>query len=602
MKKSLLFGLLAVLAAVFIFTACDNGTTTTEGPEREVEVPIEIDIVVTTEGELKALFPDPDGTAKKDTSEWKGKVIGLNADITLTANLTIPEGYTVYLFGNKTLATNSTYGITVKGNLEVGAGGMVSVADSAKPIVVTDTGNITIDDEGYLSLYLITDINDGATKPKTVVGDTSKVKVEGGTLILTAFTKLSDLTKAFDSVKSGLLYVDGPKPVKPSDITSLDITENRKITVEVSKTETATSLIIPKGMDLTTYGSLPLVTNLTIDGTFTTTSSLTVLTDLTITGTFNSTGTFPALKTLTVEAGGISDLGTASLPVLGTLIVNGTLDVEDAVLPATSATAVSVTVGETGKLTLDTITLANSTIEGKLVLAAGADVIVGQNAVLTLVNPTLKDSSGVDYITGTGEIIAVGGSGGGTITVGSGEEVLVGYTTDAGGTVGVAGNDLALALKAIDKDFTTLMIRTGLVTAFGTSGVEDVTAIGSTTIGGLNTPIGVFTNGTGATTGIPDILGVPVILDTNSALVQSLVTSTLGTIVKGGTAAADVTEANFTLSVDSGAVKIADGAYATATDKYVIITFKNYLPKNRGLIGPEDYLVSFNIGVITKRA
>jgi hypothetical protein len=593
MKKSLLFGLLAVLAAVFIFTACDNGTTSTEkGDPYPEPTPIKIDVVVTTETDLRDLIPGAGAPA--DSSKWKDKIIGLNpstSPLALTADLTIPEDYTVYVFGNKTLKTSAGFGLTVKGNLEVGAGGIVSVADGEKPIIVKDGGNITIDDEGNLSLFLISDINDGETKPVTVVGDTSKVKVEGGTLTLQAFTKLADLEKAFASVESGLLNVTGIKPVKPSEITSFAVTKDRKMTVEVSKVETETSLNIPEGLDLTAYGNLPLVTGLTVDGTFKAIGNLPLLADLTINnGTFNSTGIFTGLKTLIIGADGNSNLSGARLPALETLEVNGKL-VTDAstVLPGLPG-GVTVKVGEDGTLTLGGTTgvLKDSTIDGKLIVPTGATVTVGTNAVLTIVNPTQA------YIEGPGSIVALGGTTGGTITVGS-EDALTGYTTKSGGITGTA---FPSAVRAIDSDYTRLMIRTGLHTSFGTNAQD--AAIGSTTIASDSTPAVVYMNGNGTTSGSDKFL-----LNTGSDLVQSTLASFPPSVdisgTDGGAGNTITATTTFTPAVINGELTIVDSGWVTPSDLYVILTFKNLLPANGNLIGPEDYVVSFSVGVITGR-
>jgi hypothetical protein len=584
MKKSLLFGLLAVLAAVFIFTACDNGTTSTEkGDPYPVETPIEVDVIAANNGALKTLLEDQD---------YLDKVIGIETNITLdNATLptggtiaTIPVGYTVYLIGANTLSTDTGYGLKVAGKLLVGPGATLTVPEDDDSIVVADGGSIVVEPLGNITLYKATDINDGAKKPATVLGDTSKVKVTGGTLTVDAFTKLADLTKAFDSVESGDLIVTNLVPVKPSDITSLPITKDRKLTVGVSKPDlTATSLHIPEGLALRAHGSLPLLTELDIDGEFEVIGNLPELADLTINGTFNSSGKFAKLETLTIE--GESEL-SGDLSALKTLVVNGTLDTTDATLPTALTAGVEVTVGVDGVLILDEVVLNDSTIIGELELVG--DVIVATTKVLTIDDPK--------NVSGTGAaIIAEGGTTGGVISAG-----FI-YTTKPTGIEGDTFND---AVKAIDKDFITLTtdrVSGGLLTGTFGPKVEE-TSIGSATVVSDSATVAVSKTNNG-------VAGTAFTLaDANSDLVQSGITGATfdkeiaGLSGPGPAGSGDITShGTFDVEVDTGTVKVGDSDFNNTTPKAVIITFKNLLPSNSGLIGPEEYLVSFSVGIITGR-
>jgi hypothetical protein len=605
MKKSLLFGLLAVLAAVFIFTACDNGSTSSPTTITD-KVPIEVDVVVTTEADLRAVL-DPDA----DPS-WEGEIIGLNVPgggtLILTADLIIPAGYKVFVIGNTTLSTDGTQapggandaGLTVEGHVRVLAEATLKVPEDGEPIVVKGDGSILVEYEGNLDLYKVTDINDGTTPRPATVLNTDKVKVTGGTLTLAAFTKMDDLSDAFGSVESGDLVIDGIKPIKPSQITGFDTNKDRRITVTVAKGETEATLHVPKGMTLTATGPLTEVTTLTVDGKFTATGSIPKLTDLTISGEFDASGnTFLLLKTLTVEAGGKSALAS-TFTVLDTLVVNGTLDTAG----STFTVPVNVTVGAAGELGLAAATLKDeSIINGKLHIVG--NITVGSNAVLNIVDPSKLDTTPLPTLlvqnpVATSSVIFAEGSTAqpnaqGTITT----QGFEGYTTALGGS-GIDGDVFKDALKAIDKDYVKLLVTTGLDDLFGDEPV-DIYAIGSTTLTDVADTASVYYNGTGNITNVPPT-NLPRDFSTGFTLEPSYVSGFVGDVLVDGEDATDVDEGDFTPSLSGNDLQITDSGTDTADGpKYVILVYKNYLPANSGLIGPQDYLVSISVGILTER-
>jgi hypothetical protein len=552
MKKSLLFGLLAVFAAVFIFTACDNGTTSSSEPtpsgDRE-EILLEVDIPVGTEADLRT---------ELSTAANKGKIIGLltAASIPVTTTpLEIPEGYKVYVLGSGGLATAAGLGITVKGELLVGANSTLEVPVSGAPISVTDDGIIKVVTGGTLKIQKLLDIDDGAQPPAkkaTVVGETSKVTVtHDGILSLDSYKNLSELRTAFASIEEGTLVVVGSKPVKPSDILKeFPTTTDKKLTIRVSGVEDATSLTIPEGLDLTSIGSLSSVTSLVIDGTFTASGNLSNVTSLVVNSEFTTSANLSGVTDLKVKGeGSFTTTGSARL---GTLTVE--VD-EDA----------SLTLGHTTVTT----TLQTSTIDGSLAISAGS-ITLATDAVLTIIDPT--------YVTGAGVIIA---ETTGTITVGSAEGAVAGYTTTAGG---IAGGALGTALEALDDDYYGV-ITNATSLAEATFGPDPANAIGTVTI----------------TDDDPTAVQRPVNA-VATAIQLDAATTFEGTATVAQTGTDATISGTITFDWTGGALTIDDDGYVVTTPKNIVLTFTGYRLANNGLVSPVTWSVPFSIGVSTGRS
>ncbi|MDR1443573.1 MAG: hypothetical protein LBI94_01725, partial [Treponema sp.] len=333
MKKSQLFGLLAALTAVVIFTGCPTDPDI-EYRDKIVEkekivekdkiidndVMIHIDTLAENQAGLVAALANP---------AYEDKVIGYDGSTALASeSVTIGEKYAVYILNGGDLATGSGAGLTVEGTLWVGYGAALTVGDSSEPIVV-DGGVVNVVTGGTLSIDSADSIQDA--EGETALG-TAAVSIVNGKLAYTdgsGFDTTTKIAAALGYITSGTLDV-GEVELKPSEVTGITIPQNKSLIANTGDTdETATTLIIPAGLVLTTGDDLDSVTELTVYGTLTASSA-----------TLKSDG-----AALTVGANGSASIGAATLltsTVEGSLTLNGDLTLDtDAVLTITAQAELS---------------------------------------------------------------------------------------------------------------------------------------------------------------------------------------------------------------------------------------------------------------------
>jgi hypothetical protein len=293
-KKSLLFGLLAALAAVFIFIGCDSGGDT-EYVYVSQPYAVHVDTVVSDQSGLEDALED---------SYYNGKIIGFDGSgITLaTDDVTIPAGYTVYLLNGSDLATSAASDLIVAGTVYVGYGATLD-ASTAGAIEVSTGGIVSVVKNGTLSIADIDSIYDG---DETTVLGTNQVVITNGELVIdtitdTATGAAADLAPAFASVRSGYITVTTALTVvKSSEIAAISgpsATKSLSITANTAEGSTPTSLTIPVGLNLTTNAALADVTALTVYGDLTASSA-----------TLKSAG-----AKIVVGAGGSASLGTVAV-------------------------------------------------------------------------------------------------------------------------------------------------------------------------------------------------------------------------------------------------------------------------------------------------
>ena len=261
-------------------------------------------------------------------------------------------------------------------------------------------------------------------------------------------------------------------------------------------------------------------------------------------------------------SGAVTTIGT------NTLIVNGVLNLTGA---ATLAVAGDITVNGTLSVGSSATTLApqgNVTVNGTVNLASSAKLTIATNKVLTI---------GADAVgMGDGLIKAQSEDSGGTITIAG----AAGYTTTS---TGVAAGAIADALEAFAADAQTLDGALDLTSTFGAAGSR---SIGSLTVSATDATAVQNTNNGG----------------TDAAVSITNGTTFVGTLDSPSKSGTDNTiSGTITLSVDAGALKIADGGYATNTDKFVVLTFSGLKLKNSELIAPA-VVPDFSIGLKTKRS
>ncbi|MDR0689965.1 MAG: hypothetical protein LBG08_06850 [Spirochaetaceae bacterium] len=630
-KRSLVLVLIAVVSAVFLVTACKQGTDSGSSSATVIGGRL-VDITVDTEAALAIAL-------KKPEYQVIG-VIGDEVDVSFyvdgsskqyfTEVTEIPAGKTVVLYRSVTPGDQ----FEVKGTLVVEGNGVL-VADATHRVRVTD-GNIEVVN-GTIQVDSVVDIH-GQDIQIQILG-TGKAYFADGTLdIQEPLATLDDVKTAFGWVPKGTLVVTGgvTQPVKPSDLTKIQTTAIRRLEVTAALNakvpDTTNSLTVPAGMKFSTPDPLTSLEALTVAGNLTlSAATLTNVTELKVSGALAADAAiydqvtslvvdsefdagakaFTSLQSLRVNAGGeftttgnigsaaadaagitIEAAGKASVGAINKLkasVITGSLSATGFTVldPATENTLSAAAGGAINgvkfpaaalisALATDAVTIEDYTVPRNetLDLAAGSTLTIAATKALTF---ELFGSA-----SGEGVIVAQGDAGSGTIKI----DATEGYTTTADG---VAGGKLRAAVTAFSADTGVLTANTiDLKSTFYSGGADsNYYGIGSVTLTAVDTGVDVSTT-----------------VDGSSGTVITLVSTELrGTIVvaKGGADASDVDVANFTPSIVSDKLQVADSAYASSTAKVVIVTFSGVKLVSEGLINAA-VVPDFSIGVKTSRS
>jgi hypothetical protein len=519
-----------------------------------------------------------------------------------------------------------------------GSGELIADAGEEKYVLVSD-GHIVVSN-GTL------EVDDVAAVYTSVPGSTIKnpafntggIRIENGTLSITdAVDNLGNIETLFKLVPRGDLALKGvTEAIHPSVLaTTIKTTATRRLSITdtvpvVTGGDPVETLTIPVGMSFSTADPLSQVTTLTVEGAFTASAAtFTRLTSLAVSGTLTAGDAnygdvtslvvdsgfdagakpFPKLETLTVNEGGdfetTGSIGATAADFAGTTItvaakgaasVGAILKLNTSAisgsLSATGFTAntnATLTAAEGGtlngvtfpaatlaitSLAADTVTIDDYTVarDTTLNVAASSVLVIPSGKKLTIALYGLTDGEGV--------IKAEGTTAGGTIVI---DGVVDYITTDAG----VAGESLRAAVLSMAADTVKLTDKAGisLDATFGTTGVI---GIGSVDITTDETPTAI---NDGA-----DTTGEPLVLDTAT---EFAVDATIA--LNGGSNASDVSNTNFALTVDNGALKLTDTELVDSSEKVFVLKFSALKLKNSGLIAPA-VVPDFSIGVKTKRA
>jgi hypothetical protein len=276
MKRSLIFGLIAVLSAGLLFVGCSQATDPNE-PSSTTPDGLVIDQTVTNTADLKAALDKPDVRVILFD-------IGGSARI-LTPDTYIPKEKTVYLVNSGSVGVdaqgkpNNTVsptaagsdagignGLIVSGRLVVGKGVVLSAAENA-PIRAW-IGRIEVQDDGALSVEKRISINNRTDNDvasfASVLGNSSIVSIEaGGALEIRAEQLTTDeintLLGYLAPGKENALMAGytgestlklGTDPsftfqYKPSAFTEFSVPANRVLDVTTGIIETEAALTVP---------------------------------------------------------------------------------------------------------------------------------------------------------------------------------------------------------------------------------------------------------------------------------------------------------------------------------------------------------------------
>jgi hypothetical protein len=407
--------------------------------------------------------------------------------LTVTADLAIPAGKTVYILNGTTVDVATTFGIKIAGKLYVGNDAILQATSaSATPgTIEVDGGIVHVLEGGTFYVKSDADANNGALFGASTVLGTNSVRFEkGATLKVKTLADTTAVQNYFDYLKAGtgngILEVETitSANVKPSDLSLINgIDKDRKLKATATKEESASDLIILEGAEITAYpnDTLKDVTKLVVNGKLTALGSATLagVNDLTVDGTLTvgNNVRFAGLATSGTASGsgelvmGDGDFSAAAGTLLS--IKNITSAATNIAAPftvpqgttltltgATVTTAASATVGVDGKLVItgevtstESVTVGEETtpdaddggvIEvngatGKLTIATGKELNIGKGGHVNIVDAgslVLTADTGGALLKGAGQLkagstVIVGGESGWQAAVGSGGTVAI---------------------------------------------------------------------------------------------------------------------------------------------------------------------------------
>jgi hypothetical protein len=510
----------ALLGAALIFAGCETeADTETKYVSGEM---IHLDTVVSTLADLETALADD-----------KPLAIGLNGVANLTDDLDILDGKLVYILNGGSLATSGK-DLKVGGIVYVGINGTLDV--STGKVIVKEGGYVSVLSEktvtgisvspGTLKVATADSVNDGEASAKTVLG-TDKVRILGTLAIGGTFTDVAALSAPFGYVGNGgtldisAVTVTGSKP---STLVAA-IPQGKNLKATAAGPETATTLVIPKGSDITALATdtLAAVTTLTVNGTFTTAAgTLAAVTALTVNGTLTASaaGTFAGLTTLTVD-GTLTAGASGAFAALTTLTVNGTLSAS----AFTGATAgVALTVGTGGKATLGgTVKLNDSTVAADGVLTTSGTVTFNTTPAAATLGAAAGSTVNGFLFPADATITALAANAvtiddltipaTTTLTVAAGKTLTVDGTLDLAGTLALAntGKVVILATRALAATSSGKLLsgtelddvtKVKLTVAATAAGAATKATVDSTTTSGVYLVASTTSTGSGAITAV----------------------------------------------------------------------------------------------------
>jgi hypothetical protein len=410
MKRSLIFGLIAVVSAGLLFVACSDGSDS--GGTSTVINGRLVDVAVSDEPGLLSALLNPDY-----------QIIGVIDDISpLTEALVIPKGKTVVLYAE--VAAGQDLLFEVQGEVIVdGSGTLTATVDDNKRVLVS-SGHIVVSN-GTLSVDNVAAIY--SSTPGSVIENpafnTGGIRFENGTLNITAAVdNLGNIETLFNLVPRGeLVLATVTEKIHPSVLaTTIKTTATRRLNITPNAVDNfdagdpVETLTIPAGMSFITADPLPNLTSLTVLGNLTATKAkLALVTDLTVGGSLAAAeGLYTKLTALTVSGSFAPPLGINGLTALTVDGPLGNFTAPSVGGAATGDTAgITLTVNEGGTATIDAITnLKQGTIAGTLITTTNFTPLTpsaGSSAVSPLSATAGAIINGVPFTAPTTEVIAL---------------------------------------------------------------------------------------------------------------------------------------------------------------------------------------------------
>jgi hypothetical protein len=459
-KLGLFWFAAALLGAALIFAGCE---TEAETETKYVSgAMIHLDTVVETIADLeKALAVEGDlaiGLSNSTTS------FDVDAD-----GLTIPADKVVYILNGTTLATASSATLTVAGIVYVGINGTLDVKAASSKVVVNEGGAVSVLSEKTVAG--ITDVGPGTlviASDTSVIGEegakvlgTDKVSISGKLAYIGPVADNDALTKVFGYVgKGGTLDLSGATVTgltslgKPSEISALASEKSLIATLTASADETATSLTIPAGLELTAKSgdTLATLTTLTVNG-FLNAPAATFAALTTVTGTGSiEAGAVPSAKAVILIGSAIAGISLEGATITGAFTVPADK------LRALSDAEISGAVTVDGELEISgTLTLKNA-----ITISEDGSLSLTLSSTITLADAAAKITGGTAY-----EFTPESGATDGTLATGDSTAVVF-TSSDINGFLGSATLTFGIADSTLTiKDATSI---SGVVLDVSTKG------------------------------------------------------------------------------------------------------------------------------------
>jgi hypothetical protein len=395
MKKGLVFGLIAVVSAALLVTACDTGTSGTETTAAVTPGGVVVDRTVESVDDLvKALA---------DKTVVTVAYILDDDDNTAEVGIIIPAGKTVYLLNPNTTVktfTPADAGLEVRGTLIVSESTVLAAANGAK-VYLGSSGSIRIQDGGELRTEARSSVNDLTDAGVGVGSAIGKVRYAAGSVLtvtsepglsvaeigaLLGYLPVAGAARSANDItgKPTTLTLEAPlTAVKPSDIAGIpNIERVSRFVVTPAAAETAAAITIPAGAVVTITQALPTVKTLVVSGTVSAPSVGNGTDAVAVTVTNGAALTVAAAikfdaAASTIAAGGSfsgSAVEGAEIPAAPGAVVNGSEVKEDekiVVVTAGSALPAAIEAGKTYQVIGDVEITAATTVSGTLLISNG---------------------------------------------------------------------------------------------------------------------------------------------------------------------------------------------------------------------------------------
>lgn len=194
-----------------------------------------------------------------DDDEYSMEWVNLTDDITLTANLTVPQGFALEINNGATLTVPAGITLTLEGDVYIN-NGTLKVAPGGK-LIMADNGRcwVSVENNGHLDMSGADTsglILDRVQKYLGANAQISGIPASDVSAIgnVSSFEQMKTMLSEVSQYREAMLNTSGVITISED----LEIPENTFMYCHVSWRDDSTELIIPSGVTLTNYGNIQL--------------------------------------------------------------------------------------------------------------------------------------------------------------------------------------------------------------------------------------------------------------------------------------------------------------------------------------------------------